>query len=550
MSPSLEALIEAAWPKAQARWATWLSLGAPRLDAGCPSVAQIHLGTREVTLDRDELTKHQLDDCIEALLAHEVGHHVRYPGTLAVQARLRLMERTLIPFEGVSLLNMFTDLMINEHLGPHYHTQFAKLYRALVPVGEWARGPATVFYMAVYEELWQLDQGSLMGAAHEPFSAAYPGYRADAQLLAQDLFNLGPNLYTQYLFFASVVCRYLAPHTDEAPVMLGPNACAAGEPSAEDWADAITLTPQEREAIARALRERWIDQENVDRLAGRDARERRIMGLPGHGTADARKVPEVMAAYYRQQAERHLFRVPTGRVMAEAVVPTTLDEWEPGDAVRAIDWIATLQQRGALYGAASALKREPVADYEGLEVPTWRPRIEIYLDVSGSMPNPVMTLNAMTLAAQILAMAAIRAEGSARALMYSVGTTDYWTWCRSEIEMSRFLMHYIGGGTEFPFERLAASVEECTDQQPHRVLITDRDFDANIDASPRHEVIVSQAAARAPLVMLLHRPVDARVSRYQGLGATVVPVADLDDFPRMAAALSRALFGGATTARR
>lgn len=542
MSPTLDDLLADAWPRAQARWATWLSMGAPRLDTGCPSVAQIHLGTREVTLDRDELTKHQLDDCVEALLAHEVGHHVRYPGTLAVQARLRLMERSLIPFEGVSLLNMFTDLMINEHLGVHYRAQFAKLYRALVPVTEWARGPAMLFYLAVYEELWQLDAGSLMGVAHDPFAAAYPGFRADAQLLAQDLFNLGPNLFTQYLFFASVVCRYLAPHTEEAPAMLGPGACAAGEPSPEDWADAITLSPQEREAIARALRERWIDAEDGERLGGRDARERRILGLPGNGTADASRVPEVMAAYYRQQAERHLFRVPTGRVMAEAVVPTTLDEWEPGDAVRAIDWIATLQQRGALYGAASALKREPVADYEGLEVPTWRPRIEIYLDVSGSMPNPVATLNAMTLAAQILAMAAIRAEGSARALMYSVGTTDYWTWCRSEIEMSRFLMHYIGGGTEFPFERLTASVAECVDQQPYRVVITDPDFDANLDADRRNTETLTSAAARSHLVLLLHRPRPERVTTYRAMGATVVPVVDLEDFPKMAAELSRALF--------
>ncbi len=543
MSTSLEARIAEAWPRAQARWATWLSLGAPRLEVGCPSIAQIHLGTREVTLDRDEVEKHDLGDCIEALLAHEVGHHVRYPGTLAVQARLRLMERTIIPFEGVTLLNMFTDLMINEHLGAHYRAEFAKVYRALVPVSEWARGPSMAFYLAVYEELWQLDAGSLMGAATDAFTAAYPGFRADAQLLAQDLFNLGPNLYTQYLFFASLMCRYLAPLGADPPEMIGPGACAAGEPSAEDWADAITLTPQEREAIARALRERWIDTENAERLGGRDASERRITGLTSQGTADASRVPEVMAAYYRLQAERYLFRAPTGRVMAEAVVPTTLDEWEPGDAVRSIDWIATLQQRGAVYGAASALKREPVADYEGLEVPTWRPRIEIYLDVSGSMPNPITTLNAMTLAAQVLAMAAVRAEGQARALMYSVGTTDYWSWCRSEIEMSRFLMHYIGGGTEFPFARLTASVEECGDQQPHRVVITDRDFDANIDSDPRHPGTLSLAASRGPLVLLLHQPLPQRVTRYRSLGAAVVPVDDLEDFPRMAAALSRALFG-------
>ena len=33
------------------------------------------------------------------------------------------------------------------------------------------------------------------------FAKAYPDYRADAQVLAQDLFHLGPNLYTQFLYF-------------------------------------------------------------------------------------------------------------------------------------------------------------------------------------------------------------------------------------------------------------------------------------------------------------------------------------------------------------
>lgn len=543
MSPTLEDRIAEAWPRAQAHWATWLSMGAPVLGEGLPSVAQIHLGTREVSLDRKLLAAHDLEDCVEALLAHEVGHHVRYPGTLAVQARLRLLERSLIPYDNVSLLNMFTDLMINEHLGGTYRAQFAKAYRALVDLDRWREGPAFNFYLAVYEELWQMEPGALLGSHESAFSEAFPGMRADAQLLAQDLFNLGPNLFTQYLFFASVMCRYLAPVADAKPAMLGPGACAAGEPSPEDWADAITLSPQERDAIARALREGWIEPADGERLAGRDARERRIAGLPGTNSSDARAVSEVMAAYYRQQAEKHLFRVPTRRVMAEAVVPTAVDDWEHGDPVRAIDWVATLLQRGDAYGASQPLKRDPVADYEGLEVPARRPRIEIYLDVSGSMPDPVTTLNAMTLAAQILAMGALRAEGSVRALMYSVGITEYWSWCRSEIEMSRFLMHYIGGGTEFPFARLAESVASCGEPQPHRVIITDRDFDANVDSDAHNVTTLADAATRsAQLVLLLHQPAEARVAKYRALGAAVVPVADLADFPPMAAALSRALF--------
>ena len=54
----------------------------------------------------------------------------------------------------------------------------------------------------------------------------------------------------------------------------------------------------------------------------------------------------------------HFFRdqpsveaLPLESMMGEAVVPTTLDEWEPGDPLRDVDWLATLVQHGPVYGA-------------------------------------------------------------------------------------------------------------------------------------------------------------------------------------------------------
>lgn len=536
----LAELVAEAWPRAQAHWSSFLVMGDPVLGAALPAVAQIHLGTRQVTLDAREIERHGLEDCIEALLAHEVGHHVRYPGTLAVQARMRMLERSIIPYEGCSVINLFTDLMINEQLGAVYRDPLVKAYRALVPVERWHDGPVLLFYLTLYEEIWQLPPGQLLSEEAAGYEAAYPGFRADAQLLAQDLFHLGPNLFTQFLFFTSVALRYLVPPAG-APAQLDA-PCSSAEPSADDWADALTPSAQERAAIERARREGWISTEMADRIAGEDARDRRIAGLPGAGTDDARRVPEIMAAYYRREAERHLFRVPTRRVLGEAVVPTTVDDWAPGDAVRAIDWAATLRARGEVYGAVQPLLREVVADHEGLEQPTERPRMEIYLDVSGSMPNPITSVNAMTLAALVLAIGAVRAEGAVRAVLYSTGTTERWAWCRSEAEMSRFLMHYIGAGTQFPFARLAASVRECGREQPHRVIITDRDFDANLSAAPDHAVTVAEAASRGRVVLLQHNPDPVRIRGHQALGAAVVPVTALDDFPRAAATLVRALF--------
>jgi hypothetical protein len=538
----LTALIAECWPRAQAHWSRFLLLQPPVDDVAQPSVAHIDLVTRQVALHSGLIRKKGLHDCVEAILAHEVGHHVRYPASLVVQARLRLIEKALLPLDDYSLINLFTDLLINDALFPALGDQLARVYEAFAGEGDWERDPAFLFYMAVYEERWRRRPGSLMGPASGDFAEAYPDYRAEAQVLGQNLFHVGPNLYTQFLYFTSVVSRYVPPRKGDAPTAIDPYACGCGEPSADDWAEALTPDAREKEAIRRAEAEGWIHKEIAERLSDRDALARRIHGIPGAGGDDATRVPEVMAAYYRRQAERYLLRPPPRLVFGEATTPTTLEEWEPGDPLTDVDWAATLGQRGPDFGAAQPLRRQRVAEAEGWEVPLWQPRVEVYLDVSGSMPDPRFHRNAMTLAAQILVTAAIRAGGWARAVLYSGSPVAFWEWCRSEVELSRFLMHYVGGGTDFPFDLLHKSVTECRGVQPTRVVITDADFHANHAARPANAGIFAEAGRASPhLVLLLHGTGD-KDGRYRKAGARVVTVADLEDYPKLAASLAGALF--------
>jgi hypothetical protein len=44
------------------------------------------------------------------------------------------------------------------------------------------------------------------------------------------------------------------------------------------------------------------------------------------------------------------------------------------------------------------------------------------------------------------------------------------------------------------------------------------------------------------MVLMLHAPDEARIARYTGAGAMVVPVWKLDAFPAVAASLGRAIF--------
>ena len=556
----LASAIAEVWPRAQAHWSAFLLLSPP-VDGSTdpeqkmPSVAQIDLASRQVHIHVPRIVENGLLGSLEAILAHEVGHHVRYPANLSVDARLRLLERPLLPLPGYSTTNLFTDLLINQHLAasaPPLRPQLAAVYRAFVDGKSWGKDPAFAFYLAIYEELWGLDRGDLLGPAHAAFESAYPRARADAQLVAQNLFALGPNLYTQFLYFVSVVSRYVRPREGDFPSSLSPYSCARRDPSPEDWADALLPGQREREAVERALEEGWISTDDARQLIDEDSLEGRIHSLPGTGTANAELVPQVMAAWYRREAEKYLFKPEPLPLVGEAVVPTTLDEWEAGDPVQGIDWMQTLVERGPVLGRAAPLRRDRIADHEGHDVPLWQPRIELYLDVSGSMPDPRRTLNAMTLAAQILVVAAVRAGGWARAAMYSSDTVKYWTFCRSEMEMSRFLMHYIGGGTQFPFALLDESVGECGRDQPIRVVLSDSDFHANYDADRDAPRIVRDAAARSPHFVFLHHGERSKeTARYEAVGARVIAVDDLDHFPRVAVALAATLLpseGGASSA--
>lgn len=530
---ALEAGIDAEWPRALARWSSFLLLRRPVVSLTQEAIAQIDLRTRQVSVNGPQIVEHGLLPALEAILAHEVGHHVRHPGSLAVEARLRTMERALLPesHSQRSFLNLFEDFLINAHLGRELSASLAAVYRAFESPEDPRQRPHAVFllYLAAYEDLWSLGRGALIGRHEVALRRRHPGFEDDARALARNLIPLGPNPYTQLGYFLSIIIPYL----DDPEQALPEHSCELGEPSAEDWAQALEPSAQVREAVERAEREGWINAAQAQRARGQ-AFDR----LEGETTA---RRSEILAAYYRRLTDRYLIEPPREPGRGDGLLPSTLEDWESGEPLRSIDWVATARSRGDQLGGAAPLRRTQLADLEGLELPGWRVKLEIYLDVSSSMPDPSRALNAMTLAAQILAAGAIRAGGAVRALLYSDGCVRHWSWTRSEREISRFLLGYLGAGTRYPFEVLAASIRECRHEQPLRVVISDSDFDANFVAD-RATAVLRDAGRPPGMVLLLHRRAHAADDAYRALGARVALVPNLTDFPEMAASLTRELF--------
>jgi hypothetical protein len=154
-------------------------------------------------------------------------------------------------------------------------------------------------------------------------------------------------------------------------------------------------------------------------------------------------------------------------------------------------------------------------------------------------------MNAMTLAAQILAASALRKQGVVRGIVYSSGTPLVSDWMYDEERARLFLLHYAGGGTDYPFGVLKASARDRDDVV--RVIISDSDFLANVQGPGAMDAL-RFAVDKSKLVVafLAIDPKWAEKGLAPVLGSPkfrLVPVASMNDFARAAASLAEALFG-------
>ncbi|HEY3999380.1 MAG TPA: DUF58 domain-containing protein [Candidatus Xenobia bacterium] len=408
-------------------WGAPVSLSPPVHEDG-DELAYIRLSDRQVVINETMMATHGLSDCRTAVLAHELGHHLRFPHTMALAAALQVLEQRLVP--GRRLTNLFFDLLVNEVVGRRHAAELARIYRTFSVVG-----PLFTFYMRVYQELWSLDM---------PQTCSMPaGWEAQARMFAQTFFAL-PDVYVQFVYFCNVFGRY----GGDGGIPLAGDVPA---PSAAEMAGALGGNAAVDRALQEARRRGWGVPPAVSPFA--------VLGGMDAGFRQA-----VMERHYRHLVERYLFRMPGRESVDESDVPGPTEPWELGDDPRGIDWAASVLHSGAL-APVRALQRERLEEERGVRGGV--PEVEIFLDVSGSMPAPDAGLNALSLSAQILATAAVRQGGRVRAVVYATEARASG-WMYDEGEARRFLLQYSGGGTRFPVELLG--------ERGMRIVISDDAF--------------------------------------------------------------------------
>ena len=550
-----ETQIAIAWRDALALWEAEVTLSAPqplerqgKADwGGSEPLAYIDMVRRQVVVNYELLERIGAEKSLTAVYAHELGHHLRFPHTLGLSAALELLQKRLLPGSS-SLTNLFFDLQVNEVVGRTRPDELCAVYAGFNRTLKGPASPMFAYYLAIYEELWGRREGELTIGSAGMMDEKFAGWRADARMFAQTFYAL-TDTYLQFVYFCSRIIRYLPEPGQELGQL--PFAGDLPTPDLDDYAGAL----EGNGAVDRALQEGayrgWLD--STQSTTGDDPLENlnKLTSTPGSAALPFRQA--LVARIYKRLVERYRVKLPaTAREAPEPFLPTTTVAWEPGESLRSIDWTQSILSGGAM-AALNPLRRElepepPSEDnLDGVA-------IEIYLDTSGSMPSPDSRVNTMTLAAQILSASAIRSGGRVRAVIYS-SDFEASPWFLSEEKAREYLLHYSGGGTQFPFPELVRSAAERPDVL--RVVISDSDFLYNVSNPP---YLTKKQKSYIPLELLLDgirrsKLFVALLSLYQGTEVKELAsamqlsnfrlerVSNAADLPQAAAKLAHAFWG-------
>ncbi|HSP77139.1 MAG TPA: M48 family metalloprotease [Myxococcaceae bacterium] len=540
--------LERCWEEALALWDVRVRLSPPephapfqRPASGTDEpIAYIDMEKRQVVVNLELLARIGAADSLTAVLAHEVGHHARFPHTLGWDAELRMMEQRLIPGLGASLTNLFYDLQVNEVVGRTHADALCAVYRGFLDTqGQQSVAPHFFFYLAIYEELWGLSPGALVPARQEEaMEAAFPGCRAEARLFAQTFYAL-PDARLQFLYFCGHFIRYLE-QPEKKPTLVLPLSGDVPLPDVDDLDAAMSSAGRWEDALDEAREQGWLESGEASEVEPLEAIDRLMEHRPGKGGGEVREV--LVSRHYRRLVDRHLVELPQAPSRPEPYLRTTPEAWEYGDDPSTIDWTLTVLAQGPL-AAVAPLRRELEADVPPPSLPGV-PSVEVYLDTSGSMPHPARQVNAMTLAAQVLAASALRRQATVRGIIYSSGPPSVSPWMYDEETARRFLLRYIGAGTTFPFPLL----EELSRERPDalRVIISDSDFLWNVQEQDGAELLVEAVRRSRLLVAFLALPDEQQARKVLRPALAerhfrLVTVKWPSDFGAAAAALSRAL---------
>jgi hypothetical protein len=523
----------ARWPEALRAWGRftkvhdplWCVTSAEAAKAGLTSsFAMFRLDDRTVVLDLRQAADLGLDSFPVEVMAHEIGHHVLCPADLADHARLLARVRQGLPEleeHAPVVANLYADMLINDRLQRSRGLRMDKVYARLVdPTG----APLWTFFMRTFEILWSLPSRTLTGRA---VATSMDG---DAQLAAKLVRVYATDWQRGAGGFAALCYRYLSEQSAGDVAAARRRVCVGmvGDGVPVPGLTGLDTDPIVHPALDPNVNDFAPAEAPTSEPVGGGGQYRQpfeygqILRQLGMSISDE----DAAARYYRECAAPHLVRFPVRtRPSSTDPLPEGHTQWDIGEPVETVDWVATALRSPIVVPGITTMRRL-VGTTEG-DSPDVRPvDLDLYVDSSGSMPNPRQSMSYLTLAGAILALSALRVGARVQATLWS-GTDQFLMtdgFVRDSDEVLHVLTGYFGGATAFPIHVLRKTYLDQKRPEPtHIVVISDEGVDTMIQSTdelgrPGSEIAAAAlAAAGAGGTLVLNLWSDAEEERLRGL---------------------------------
>jgi hypothetical protein len=264
---------------------------------------------------------------------------------------------------------------------------------------------------------------------------------------------------------------------------------------------------------------------------------------------------EIVARYYRERALPHLLPFPARR--APRVMEPLAEGWEPwgiGDPLDELDLTGSVMASPIVVPGVTTVRRV-YGETPGTEPARVPMDLDIYVDCSGSMPNPAIDVSYLSLCATILSLSALRAGARVQATLWSSPGVFATTggFIRDEKAVVAMVSGYVCGGTAFPIHMLRYTYEgrKPPDRAVHIVVISDDGCDTMLNTDERGNegaavagVALRKARGGGTLVLNLPNVGNWRASQpFTDLGFRIHAVSNWEDLVSFAQRFVRDTYG-------
>ncbi|HNV72500.1 MAG TPA: VWA domain-containing protein, partial [Candidatus Ozemobacteraceae bacterium] len=264
---------------------------------------------------------------------------------------------------------------------------------------------------------------------------------------------------------------------------------------------------------------------------------------------------EAAIRYYREMAAPHLIPFPTReQPKAADPLPEGLEVWDIGSPLDEVDWQGSTMLNPAIIPGFTTMRRV-MGTSEG-ELPEKLPiDLDLYVDSSGSMPDPRHQISYLTLAGTIIALSALRVGARVQATLWS-GKREFLKtdgFVRDGTEIMKVLVGFFGGATAFPVHILRDTYldRKPNDRKVHIMVISDDGVDTMLDNDEKGNsgaVIAAEAlkkgGAGGSLVLNLYGGTirNPKIKKLGEQGWNLYPISDWPSLTQFARDFSRAVY--------